>query len=52
MGNLGTCKVLVTEIFTLGSWRGIEWQAKVKVQSGGGAPVKPINQLGRAVLAP
>ena len=46
-----TCKV-VSGMFTLGGWLLMEWQAKVIVQNGGRAQVKPKNQPGKAVLAP
>jgi len=39
-------------MFSLGGWWGVDWQEKVTVQNCDGAPVKPKNQPGRAVLAP
>ena len=46
-----TCKV-VSGMFSLGGWRGMDWQEKVTVQTCGRALVKPKNQPGGTVLAP
>jgi len=45
------CKV-VSGMFPLVGWRGMDWREKVTVQNCGSAPVKPKNQPGGAVLAP
>jgi len=39
-------------MFTLGGWRGMDWQEKVTVQNGGRALVKPKNNPGGFVLVP
>ena len=46
-----TCEV-VSGMFSLGGWQGMDWREKVTLQNGGRAPVKPKNQPGGAVLAP
>ena len=46
-----TCEV-VSGMFSLGGWQGMDWQEKVTVQNCGRALVKPKNQPGGAVLAP
>ena len=46
-----TCEV-VSGMFSLGGWRGMDWPEKVTLQNGGRALVKPKNQPGGAVLAP
>ena len=46
-----TCKV-VSGMFTLGGWWGMDWQEKVTVQNCGRALVKPKNQPGEVVLVP
>ena len=46
-----TCEV-VSGMFSLGGWWGMDWQEKVTVQNCGRALVKPKNQPGGAVLAP
>jgi len=46
-----TCEV-VSGMFSLGEWQGIDWREKVTVQNCGRALVKPKNQPGGVVLAP
>ena len=46
-----TCEV-VSGMFSLGGWQGMDWREKVTVQNCGRALVKPKNQPGGAVLAP
>ena len=48
-----TCE-LVSWMFTLGGWQGMDWWEKVTVQNCGRALVKPKNQpaAGVVVLAP
>ena len=46
-----TCKV-VSGMFSLGGWQGMDWREKVTVQNCGRALVKPKNQPGRVGLAP
>ena len=45
------CEV-VSGMFTLGRWRGVDWWEKVTVQNCGRALVKPKNQPGGVALAP
>jgi len=45
------CEV-VSRMFSLGGWWGMDWREKVIVQNCGKALVKPKNQLGGVVLAP
>ena len=45
-----TCKV-ASGMFSLGGQWGMEWRAKIIIQNGSRAQVKPKNQPGRAVLA-
>jgi len=46
-----TCKV-VSGMFTLGRWQGMDWQEKLTVKNCGRALVKPKNQPGGIMLAP
>ena len=46
-----TCEV-VSEMFSLGGWQGMDCWEKVTVQNCGRALVKPKNQPGGVVLAP
>ena len=43
---------VVSGIFSLDGWRGMDWWEKVTVQNRGRALVKPKNQPGGAMLAP
>ena len=45
------CEV-ISEMLTLGGWRGMDWQENVIVQNCGRALVKSKNQPGGVVLAP
>ena len=45
------CEV-VSGMFSLGGWQGIDWQEKVTAQNCGRALMKHKNQPGGAVLAP
>jgi len=45
-----TCEV-VSGMFSLGGWRGMDWKEKVAVQNCARALVKPKNQPGGVVLA-
>jgi len=45
------CEV-VSGMFSLGGWRGMDWWEKVTVQNCGRALVKPKDQPGGVVLAP
>jgi len=36
---------VVSGMFSLGGWRGMDWWEKAAVQNCGRAPVKPKNQL-------
>jgi len=46
-----TCEV-VSELFSLGGWWGMDWWEKVTAQNCGRALVKPKNQPGGVVLTP
>ena len=46
-----TCEV-VSAMFSLGGWWGMDWREKVMVQNCGRALVKLKNQPGEVVLAP
>jgi len=46
-----TCEV-VSGMFSLGGWQGMDWRKKVTAQNCGRSPVKLKNQPGGIVLAP
>ena len=52
LSEAGWTYEVVSGMFTLGGWWGMDWQEKVIVQNCGRALVKPKNQPGGVMLAP